>query len=191
MKKIISIIAVTALMLATAACGGRGDEVAQSTPSAESQATDVNDTSVEGAGKDVDMNKVDGERLDGRKVDGVKSKGEISGFDVSIDEAKVMTTEESKILVVSFSFKNTSSEPAAFGNIFSVDVTQDGGNLMPTVINTDGVNILSGVEQIESGSKTKVQKTYVLSDEENPVEVSVYKYGEPTGGILKKIFELK
>ena len=104
---------------------------------------------------------------------------------------KIVDNEDSNIFVVSFSFKNTSSEPIAFDNLFTTDVTQNGSKLMPTVVNADGINVLSGVELIDPGKKTKVQKTYVITDEENPVEIMVYKYAEPTGDILKKIFNVK
>lgn len=194
MKKILAVIAAVSLVFAMAGCNKKdgGSSVTQGSAAVDSEGNEIKGTTIDGAGKEVDMKKVEGESLKAEKdAEGESSKGDVSGFDVSIDEAKVMTTEESKVLVVSFSFKNTSSEPAAFGNLFTVEVTQDGNKVMPTVVNTDGVNVLSAVELIDPGVKTKVQKTYVLSDEENPVEVIVYKYAEPENGMLKKKFNLK
>ena len=63
---------------------------------------------------------------------------------------------------------------------------------MPTVItNMEGINILSGVEAIESGKSTTVQKTYILSDDTTPVEVRAYKYAESSGDSLNAVFNLK
>ena len=103
-----------------------------------------------------------------------------------------MTQDDTKILVVSFGFKNLNTSDVAFDNLISVDVTQKGVSLMPTVImGVEGINVLSGVELMPKGKETTVQKTFVLSDEETPVDVTVYKYGEAGGTTLMKAFNLK
>ncbi len=194
MKKVLAVIAAMSLVFSMAACGKNRDSgktVTQGGAAVDSDGNEIKGSTIDGAGKEVDMDKIDGKSLSSEKIEGVKTNGEVAGFDISIDEAKIVENEDSNIIVISFSFKNTSSEPLAFDNLFSTDVTQNGSKLMPTVVNAEGINVLSGVEIIDPGQKTKVQKTYIISDEENPVEVMVYKYAEPTGDILKKVFNVK
>ena len=63
--------------------------------------------------------------------------------------------------------------------------------MMPAVVNMEGINVLSGVEVIDPGKKTRVQKTYFVTDEETPVTVMVQKYGLPEDGQVEKVFLLK
>ena len=193
MKKILAIIAAMSLVLSMAACGTNdaGRSVTQGGAAVDAEGNEIKGTTIDGAGKEVDMDKIDGEALKIDENAGGQPEGDIGSYYVSVDEAKVLKAEESKILVVSFTYENNSSEPAAFSNVFSVEVTQSAGKMMPTVVNKDGINVLSGVEIIDPGKKTKVQKTYLITDEETPVDVMVYKYGEPSGDVINKTFKLK
>lgn len=194
MKKILAIMAATILVLSMAGCGNGGDAgsaVIQGGAVADADGNEIKGSTIDGAGQEVDMDKIEGETLEVDETENKISKGEISNYYVSIDEAKVMTTEDQKILVIEFTYENKSSQPAAFSNLFSVDVTQDEIKMMPAVINKDGVNLLSGVEQIDPGKKTKVQKAYFITDEETPVSVMVYKYAESENGAIEKKFRLK
>lgn len=203
MKKFIAIFAVVALMLSASACGKKDKTDNSATPTSVSDTSDgsaavdengneIKGTAVVGAGDEVDMKKVEGDKVKAEKKDNEPVSGTIAGLKVGIGDAKVMQTEQSKIFVVTFDFKNTTSSPLAFDNIISVDVTQNGSKLMPTVItNMEGINILSGVEAIESGKSTTVQKTYILSDDTTPVEVRAYKYAESSGDSLNAVFNLK
>lgn len=203
MKKFIAIFAVVALMLSASACGKKNKPDKSATPTSVSDTSDgsaaldddgneIKGTAVVGAGDEVDMKKVEGDKVKAEKRDNEPVSGTIAGLKVGIGDAKVMQTEQSKIFVVTFDFKNTTGSPLAFDNIISVDVTQNGSKLMPTVItNMEGINILSGVEAIESGKSTTVQKTYILSDDTTPVEVTAYKYAEASGDSLNAVFNLK
>ena len=203
MKKFIAIFAVVALMLSASACGKKDKTDNSATPTSVSDTSDgsaavdengneIKGTAVVGAGDEVDMKKVEGDKVKAEKKDNEPVSGTIAGLKVGIGDAKVMQTEQSKIFVVTFDFKNTTGSPLAFDNIISVDVTQNGSKLMPTVItNMEGINILSGVEAIESGKSTTVQKTYILSDDTTPVEVRAYKYAESSGDSLNAVFNLK
>ena len=207
MKKFIAIFAVAALMLSVSACGKKDktNNSVDSTPNTEAvsdtsdgsaavddDGNEIKGTAVNGAGDEVDMKKVEGDKVKAEKRDNEPVSGTIAGLKVGIGDAKVMQTEQSKIFVVTFDFKNTTGSPLAFDNIISVDVTQNGSKLMPTVItNMEGINILSGVEAIESGKSTTVQKTYILSDDTTPVEVTAYKYAEASGDSLNAVFNLK
>ena len=203
MKKFIAIFAVVALMLSASACGKKNKPDNSTAPKSVSDTSDgsaavdddgneIKGTAVVGAGDEVDMKKVEGDKVKAEKKDNEPVSGTIAGLKVGIGDAKVMQTEQSKIFVVTFDFKNTTGSPLAFDNIISVDVTQNGSKLMPTVItNMEGINILSGVEAIESGKSTTVQKTYILSDDTTPVEVRAYKYAESSGDSLNAVFNLK
>lgn len=203
MKKFIAIFAVVALMLSASACGKKNKPDNSAAPTSVSDTSDgsaavdddgneIKGTAVVGAGDEVDMKKVEGDKVKAEKRDDKPVSGTIAGLKVGIGDAKVMQTEQSKIFVVTFNFKNTTGSPLAFDNIISVDVTQNGSKLMPTVItNMEGINILSGVEAIEPDKSTTVQKTYILSDDTTPVEVTAYKYAEASGDSLNAVFNLK
>lgn len=194
MKKLLAIIAAMSLVLAMTACGENvdvGSSVTQGGAAVDEKGNEIPGTTIDGAGKEVDMNKVDGKTLESSPETATTSKGEIGASYVSIDSAKLVETEDSKILVVSFTYENNSSEAAAFSNRFTVDVTQQDIKMMPAVVNMEGINVLSGVEVIDPGQKTKVQKTYFVTDEETPVNVFVQKYGMPEDGQVQKTFNLK
>lgn len=192
MKKIFAIILTASLAFAMAACDKK-DTVVQGGPSVDENGNEIAGTAVDGAGKEADIDKLDGQELkEGELKKGVESKGKIAGYNVSIDKAKIVETDDQKVLVVSMSFKNNSSKPMSFDGIISVDVMQNQKEMLPTVVTgLDGINILSGTEVIEPGKSTTIQKTFTLFDEETPVYVYAYKYGEADGDNLAKIFNLK
>ncbi len=193
MKKFIGIFLTLSLALMITACGSK-DKPSQGGASLDDKGNEIAGTTIDGAGKEVDMDKFEGVELESVDSDNekVNDEGRIGNMEVSIEDAKVMTQDDTKILVISFDFKNLNSSDMAFDNLISVDVTQAGISLMPTVVTgVKGINVLSGVELIPKGKETTVQKTFVLSDEETPVDVTVYKYGETGGTTLMKAFNLK
>ena len=193
MKKILAILAAASLVLTMTACGNSGDAgslVTQGGAAVDEKGNEIPGTTIDGAGKEVEMKKVDGKTLNSDTSDRL-SKGDIGANHVSIDSAKLVETEDSKILVVSFTYENNSTEAAAFSNRFTVNATQNETKMMPAVVNMEGINVLSGVEVIDPGKKTRVQKTYFVTDEETPVTVMVQKYGLPEDGQVEKVFLLK
>lgn len=193
MKKFIGIILTFTLALMITACGNT-NKPSQGGASIDDKGNEIAGTTIDGAGKEVDMDKVEGVELESIDSDNEKvhDDGRIGNMEVSIEDAKVMTQDDTKILVVSFDFKNLNSSDMAFDNLISVDVTQEGVSLMPTVVTgVKGINVLSGVELIPKGKETTVQKTFVLSNDQAPVDVTVYKYGETGGTTLMKAFNLK
>lgn len=193
MKKLLAILAAASLVLTMTACGNSGDagsSVTQGGAAVDEKGNEIPGTTIDGAGKEVDMKKVDGKTLNSDTSDRL-SKGDIGANHVSIDSAKLVETEDSKILVVSFTYENNSTEAAAFSNRFTVNATQNETKMMPAVVNMEGINVLSGVEVIDPGKKTRVQKTYFVTDEETPVTVMVQKYGLPEDGQVEKVFLLK
>lgn len=195
MKKSLAIIAAMSLIFSMAACGKKNDDpgssVEQGGVAVDADGNKIPGSTIDGAGKEVDMDKIEGETLEIDENVDRKPKGDIGSYYVSIDDAKILETDESKILVVSFTFTNNSSQPAAFANVFSVDFTQNETKMVGLPVNVEGVNVNSAVEVIDPGKTTKVQRVRYITDEETPVTVSVYKYGEPGGDMVKKIFKLK
>lgn len=208
MKKGLILLMAAAMSLSIAACGNKDDGnsngSASETQSTATESVDntentpaptpVQGTAIEGAGDEVDMKKVDGTELDGTDAEDatLSDSAKIGNFDVAIKDAKVIDYEDNKILVVSIDFKNGNSTPMSFNGIMSVDATQNGSELRPAVVvDVDGININSTIEEIPSGKTTTVQKTYVLNDESSDVNILVYKYGEPGGDAITKSFKLK
>lgn len=197
MKKILAIITVISLMLSMAACDKKADNtdvgasITQGGVAYTENGEEIPGSTIDGAGKEVDMDKVDGVSLKPDEETEKTSKGKIGNYEVSIDEAKIVTTENSKVLVVSFTFTNNSNSPAAFANVFSVDFMQNDTKMMGLPVNVEGVNVNSAVEVIDPGKTTKVQRVRYITDEETPVAVSVYKYADMESGVVSKTFNLK
>lgn len=211
MKKILLIFLVAVLSLSVAACGKKKVDTSKSNHTAATD-TDGNYVRMDGetsaivdsdgnaipgtaqmnAGAEVDMSKFDGESLTAEEAGefDAPSSGAIGNFEVSIDDAKILERDGNKALIVSFTFKNNSTSPQSFDGIMSTEVTQDGLSLQPTVItDIDGITALAACENIEKGKTTKLQKIFVIKDTEAPVDVLVYKYGEPNGTQLAKTFK--
>lgn len=206
MKKGLILLVAAILSMSLAACGNKTDEnnsvsettasdTANNTSTENSPApTVVAGTAIEGAGDEVNMKKVEGTKLDDTEPEdkSLSPSGTIGNFDVSIEDAKVIDYEDSKVLVVSFKFKNGNSTPMSFSGIMTVDATQNGSKLRPApVFDVEGINTNSAIEEIEGGKTTTVQKTYVLNDDTSDVNIVVYKYGEPGGDSISKSFKLK
>lgn len=197
MKKIFAMLLTAALILSMTGCGSKNTDdnltqTSQGGASVDENGNAIAGTTIDGAGKEVDMKKVEGVELNSIKAEGVESDGAVGAYNVSIESAKLVDTENGKVLVVSFGFKNKSSEAVAFDNVMSVDALQGDTEAKASVITGyDGINILSAVELIESGKSTTVQKAYTLTDTETPVEIMVYKYAQPDGDKVVKTFNLK
>lgn len=199
MKKILTIILAMTMLAAASACGKKvsdgdaGQSVVQGGAAVDEKGNEIIGTTIDGAGAEVDMEKIDSPEL---KSDNSKAEGEIRSFEVSIDEAKVIEAEiedkTRKAIVVSFTFKNNSSSPAAFDNALKVTASQEERvlNAKP-VSGIEGINTRSGVEIIDSDKTNRVQKVYVLANEDLPVQISVTKPDEQDGEGVTKTFNLK
>lgn len=211
MKKILSLFLIAALSLAVTACEKKtdtsksnhtpeisedGEFVRQSGETSaivDTEGNAIPGTSQDNASDEVDMSKFDGEEMavvePGENA--VPSSGAIGHFDVSIDEAKIIERDGNKAVIISYTFKNNTSYPKSFDSIMATDVTQNGMSMQPTVItDIDGITALAACENIESGEEIKLQKMFVITDTETPVDVVVYKYEEPNGAQIAKSFKL-
>ncbi len=200
MKKILTVMLAASLVLVMTACGKNkvsdgdaGQSVVQGGAAVDEKGNEITGTAIDGAGAEVDMEKIDGTEL---KSDSKETSGEIGNYEVSIDDAKMIEAEvegeNKKLVVVSFTFKNNSSKAVAFDNVLKVDAIQNdlALNAKP-VSGVEGLNMRSGVEIIDSKKTNRVQKAYVITDEQTPVEISVYKADEDNSASISKTFNLK
>lgn len=165
---------------------------------AEHQDVDANGVlygmEMENAIEQVDMAKVDGTELkQGAAEDSsVAASGDISNFKVSIKDAKVIDYDNSKVVVISYEFKNGNSVPQSFDSMIVSDVTQGNSDLTgASVFGVEGVNVASCLEDIPAGETKTVQKAFTLKDETEPIQVIAYKYGEMDAGVVGASFNVQ
>lgn len=188
MKKFLAIILASMMALSIAGCGEK-NEIIDSPAQVDESGNVIPGTAIEGAGKEVDLDKVEGDKLVAVEGDG-KSEAKFDDYDVSIDDAKVFEFDGQKKIAVTFTFKNRSDVPVSFDNVIVVDVTQGETDLVggKVVMGMPGINILSAVEMVEKGTETTVQKTFdILNDE--PVKVVAFEYNGDTA--ITKTFNVK
>lgn len=213
MKKLLSILLTAALALSIASCGKKTvSDTGKSnhTPETTSEGTFVRKdgetsaivdtdgnaipgTSQDNASSEVDMSKFDGETLSvAESTDSsLPSSAAIGNFDVSIDEAKIIERDGNKAVIILYSFKNNTSYPKSFDSVMATEVTQNGLSMQPTVItDIDGITALAACENIEPGEEINLQKMFVITDTQTPVDVLVYKYGEADGTQISRSFKL-
>ena len=183
MKKILLITAALAIALTAAGCGKKDKKTGDP----------VTDYAVN-ASENVDMNKLSGDELTSVKpADGVKESGAIGKYEVGIDKAKVIDYNDEKVVIVSFDFKNNSSQDANFAGAMNVTIEQGGAELRSVNLNgVDGYDIASTAQIIEKGKKITVQRAYALSDNETAVDITVKAFdAENNEGSVSKTFEIK
>ncbi len=189
MKKFLALLLVSIMAMSISGCGK--DDTTQDTGLVDENGNVIAGTTIEGAGKEVNLDAVEGDTLEVAESD-AEDKATFSNYVVSIDEAKVIDYNDQKNMVVTFTFKNKDKESVAFDNVMVADVYQGDRTLIGNVVQgVEGINILSAVERIEKGDTTTVQKVFKLIDEETPVRVVVYEYNNMGANFIAKTFNLK
>lgn len=200
-KRSLAIIMAALLSLSLASCGGKVADNADNGATPDAAATEsvyetdkdgvVVGTKQDGAVEEVNMDKVKGEKLKETTPydETLKSSGELGGLKTSIDDAKLIDTVDGKAVVVSFTFKNDTSQPVSFNGMFDVLVTENNAKFSPlAAVGVEGINVNAASELIESGKTATVQKTYAYSGEKK-MNVTVQIYGQKTGEMIGKAFE--
>ena len=123
MKKFLAIIAAMTLVLSMSACGNDDNLPSQGGAAVDDEGNEIIGTSIDGAIDEVDMDKVEGTKLKLDKDASSESKATIAGLDVSVGEAKLMDYEDSKLLVLTFKFKNKTSQPVSFDTAVDLLIT--------------------------------------------------------------------
>lgn len=195
MKKFLTIMMAMMLVASMASCG-KDKSVSQGGGMQDENGNVIQGTTIDGAIDEVDMDKVDGEIAQKQEDTNENTKATIANLDVKMGDAKIMTIDDHKVIILSFDYKNKTGEPTAFDNNLTVEVTQNSQKLtapvdLSVLNNIDGLNVRSSIETVDKGKSATVQKAYVLRDDETPVTVNVYKYGEPSGEGIYKTFAVK
>lgn len=199
MKK--GFIAALALIMALsfAGCGNKKNTANSSkstdTPTEEKTVQQQLDDFGKDASYNADMKKVDGKELKEEKTENsAPTENTIGSYDVSVDDAKVIDYDGNKVVLVSFGFKNNSDSEVNFSGVTVVDAEQNGSSLAPTVVNNvEGFDSTTLAQNIGKGKKITVQRAYRLSDEENPVTISVRAFDSNAQGkeSVSKTFNVK
>ena len=192
MKKILWITA-SALIIAMSASGCGKTNTSNNTP-AENDVQQQIENYGKNASDNVDMKKIDGIELKAAEPEGdVKDDGKIGAYEVSVDDAKMIDYQDSKVLLVSFEFKNNSSAAVNFSGVTSVDAVQGESPLPPVVVTgVEGFDSSTLAQNVEKGKKIKVQRAYKLADETTPVTVTVQAFDTVNNeGMVSKTFNIQ
>ena len=199
MKKFsIALVIALAAVLSAAGCGNKANTNKLNKTDAKSAPQESAQEQLENYGKNAsdnaDMSMVDGKKLNEAKTEGnSENNDKIGGYQVKIEEAKVVDYGEEKAVLLSFSFKNDTASDVSFAGVMNVTAEQDGGTLPPVVVTgVDGYDSSTLAQNVSKGEKITVQRAYKLSDEENPIDVSVKAVDSANNaGEVKKTFEIK
>ena len=101
-------------------------------------------------------------------------KGNLGDFEVSIKEAKLTKDyKDNPSVIVTYTFKNNSSESHTFMSSLMDYVYQNGVQLERTVSRNSEINSDNEIKNIKDGASIDVQKIYLLNDNEADLEVEV------------------
>ena len=167
MKKILALLAAAALMFSMSACGNKN--VTKS-----------------------DIDKVEGQKVTEGESSGTTSE-EAVDYDISIDDAKIIDTDEGKAVLVEYKFKNHTNTEQSFDGIYDTEASQNGASLAAAsaVMPADGIDLTSAVKLVGKNEAAVAQKYYLLDDEETDVVVTVTRNGDDPGSPISKTFTIK
>ena len=196
MKRICALMIALSIALMIGGCGSKvtkgdaGKAVVQGGASVDENGEEIVGTTIDGAGAEVDMDKIEGKALTGTNDSKTAKMGD---YKVSVDDAKLTEAEVEgetrKLFVVTFTFKNGSKDNAAFDNVLTAKAYQGESELLAkSVSGVEGLNMRSGVEFIDPGRTTRVQKAYEVKDETTAVTVRVES---ADGEGIEKTFNLQ
>ena len=167
MKQILALLAAAAMVFSISACGKKNVTEA-------------------------DMDKIEGQKVTESEASGTSSQ-EAADYDISIEDAKIIDTDEGKAILVEYKFKNNTNTEQAFDGIYGTEASQNGSVLSPAtmVMPADGIDILSAVKLVGKNETAVAQKYYLIDDEETDVVVTVERNGDDPGKTISKTFNIK
>ncbi len=206
MKKHLIFTAAVIISLCAAGCskGGGAPEPAQSAAATEaaagnetaqaspSPAVSKYGENFEGADEDVDMDAIEGGETS--VAEDSEASGDLADAEVSIDDARVADDNGDKVIVVSFSFRNTTAEGITFTGFVKTDASQDGAYLVPaTTFSAEGYVPETIVQVVPPGEAITVQRAYRLINDESPVTITAENALESSESQtrLSKTFNIK
>lgn len=216
-KKIIALAAVIAIAASFAGCKNdesksqvvgdgvsstaatqsaeQGDAVQASTAPEKSaeQVQEELDNFAKDADENVDMSKIEGTDISGSATEGFEDSGTLGNYEVKINSAKLADSDSGKVAVVEFEFKNNSSNEVNFAGVIKTLAMQDESDLPPAMTySAEGFDSNTVAQTISNGDSIKVQKAYVVSDENQPIVVQASLFDSSLGGgMISKTFNLK
>ena len=184
---------VSATPTAGAASSGSEQKDSSTSQSEQNNSSGSSDNFAEDSDKKVNMNKIEGTKA---KTDssGKKGDGKMTTCQVAIDEVKILPFEGAYMVVVQYNFKNTSDSELNFAGEVYAEAYQDGMELSPAVFQgtLEGFSPETTMQKVEPGKSIKVQKGYVTSDPNTPIEVYVRDTYDQSGqAYLSQVFRLQ
>mgnify|MGYP002773933838 CR=1 FL=1 len=184
---------VSATPTAGAASSGSEQKDSSTSQSEQNNSSGSSDNFAEDSDKKVNMNKIEGTKA---KTDnsGKKGDGKMTTCQVAIDEVKILPFEGAYMIVVQYNFKNTSDSELNFAGEVYAEAYQDGMELSPAVFQgtLEGFSPETTMQKVEPGKSIKVQKGYVTSDPNTPIEVYVRDTYDQSGqAYLSQVFRLQ
>ena len=178
---------------AGAVSSGSEQKDSSTSQSEQNNSSGSSDNFAEDSDKKVNMNKIEGTKA---KTDnsGKKGDGKMTTCQVAIDEVKILPFEGAYMIVVQYNFKNTSDSALNFAGEVYAEAYQDGMELSPAVFQgtLEGFSPETTMQKVEPGKSIKVQKGYVTSDPNTPIEVYVRDTYDQSGqAYLSQVFRLQ
>ena len=148
-KKLLALIAVMAIAMSFAGCKkdetktsqvtGGGAETAQTeqTAAPDKSADEVKkemDNFAKDADKNVDMGKIDGKALKDASSDKSAAKGTLSNYEVEIKDAKLTDSDNGKVVIVEYEFKNNTATALNFAGVIKTNAMQDESDLQTSLL---------------------------------------------------------
>ena len=167
MHKILALLAAAAMVFSMSACGKKNVTEA-------------------------DIDKIEGQKVTESENSGTTSQ-KAADFDISIEDAKIIDTDEGKAILVEYKFKNNTKEEASFDGIYNTEASQNEATLSAAsaVMPAEGIDIVSAVKLVDKNETATAQKYYLLDDEETDVVVTVTRNGDNPGEAISKTFTIK
>ncbi len=149
------------------------------------------DENFTGADEDVDMDAIDG--VDASVADDSAAKGDVNGSEITIGDAKVTDFNGQKVIIITYKFKNTSEQDAAFVSRINTEANQGEAYLAPaTAFTAEGYVPETLVQNVPYGETITVQRAFTLVNEETPVTIMAESAVNPTlEERVTKTFEIK
>jgi hypothetical protein len=187
MKK--SLIMITTALLLALSAAGCGNQKADTSIPAATEAGESTDVSEAYERTEADMAKIEGKEATSDTAKG-SYEGSVGDYEVSIEDAKMVEYDGENIVIVSFEYKNNSDKEMSFTGAFDVTVSQNDSKLPGEVIDDiEGLDLLAMSENVPIGGSITVQRAYRMRDDSAPVVVEVREFGSNGDPDLAKTFE--
>ncbi len=147
-----------------------------------------------GGGDDNSSDNTDSGSQNGTVETTVASETKLGSYEIEIKNARMTKDYEGKpAVVITYGFKNNSSNPVAFYIVCEDTVYQNGVSLQESYFLVDGdpYDDANQTKEIKTGVTIDVDVAYVLNDTQTDIDVEVKEYLSFTDDMVSKTFSLK